>query len=86
MSVYHVAVSLPSCWSHARQTWQQAGQGDLIGSGAGTQGGRGLVGLSTEVSIPGGMDTLGVIRPGLVHLLHIGTRGTGQVGLIDSWL
>ena len=32
------------------------------------------------------MHTLGVISPGLVHLLHIGTTSTRQVRLLCSWL
>ena len=74
MSVYHMAVRLRSSRSHAGQARHEAGKGDLVGPGVGPQGGRCLVGVPTEVSIPRGMDALWVVRPGLVHLLHIGPR------------
>ena len=74
MSVYHMAVRLCSSRSHAGQARHEAGKGDLVRPGAGPQGGRCLVRVPTEVSIPRGMDALWVVRPGLVHLLHIGTR------------
>ncbi len=41
-----------------------------------------LVGPAPEVGIPGGVDALRVVAPGLVHILHVGARGTGQVAFL----
>ena len=40
--------------------------------------------ISPEVGIPRSVNTLGVITPGLVHLLDIGARAAAEKGLLDG--
>ena len=73
VSLNHVRAGTSSLAQTTKASRDKTSQRNFIGLGGHAKGWRCLVATSSEVGVPGRVDTLGIMGPCFIHVLNIGT-------------